>query len=67
MEMNTEAMVENGPQCSGKDDVITSINNVSSSTTSAKDSCNDKNREEPPPKRVSHHRHKGTPQRARFF
>ncbi|CAD6341932.1 unnamed protein product [Miscanthus lutarioriparius] len=66
MEMSTPAMVENSPQSSGKDHV-TRIDDVGSSTTSDKDSCNDKNNEEPPPKRVARHRRKGIPQRAPFF
>jgi hypothetical protein len=43
------------------------INNddVGSSTASDKDSCNDKNEEEPPQK--SRHKRKGIPQRAPFF
>ena len=66
MEMSTPAMVENSPQSNGKDHV-TRINDVGSSTTSDKDSCNDKNNEEPPPKRFARHRRKGIPQRAPFF
>jgi len=66
MEMSTPAMVENSPQSNGKDHV-TRIDDVGSSTTSDKDSCNDKNNEEPPPKRVARHRCKGIPQRAPFF
>jgi len=66
MEMSTPSMVENSPQSNGKDHV-TRVDDVGSSTTSDKDSCNDETNEEPPPKRVARHRCKGIPQRAPFF
>jgi hypothetical protein len=66
MEMITPAMVENNPQSNGKDHV-SRMDDVGSSTTSDKESCNDKNSEEPPPKRVARHRRKGIPQCAPFF
>nr|TKW14525.1 hypothetical protein SEVIR_5G174000v2 [Setaria viridis] len=65
-DMDMTAMVENSLQCSGKDDVTRS-EDVGSSTDSDKDSSNDKNEEEPQPKRIARHRRKGIPQRAPFF
>ncbi|RLM94106.1 hypothetical protein C2845_PM08G14990 [Panicum miliaceum] len=65
-DMNMTTMVESGPQCCGKADVLKS-DDAGSSTTSDKDSCNENNEEEPPPKRIAHHRRKGIPQRAPFF
>jgi hypothetical protein len=49
MEMIMPAMVENSPQSNGKDHV-SRIDDVGSSKTSDKESYNDKNNEEPPPK-----------------
>ncbi|WVZ69930.1 hypothetical protein U9M48_018644 [Paspalum notatum var. saurae] len=62
---NMPEMVENDPHCSKNDDVTTT-NDVGSSFSSNKDSCNDENEEERPTKKT-HHRRKGIPQRAPFF
>ena len=66
MEAGMQAMVGNNPRSNGMDHVAR-IDNVGSSTTNDQNSCNDKNYEEPPPKRVARHRRKGIPQRAPFF
>ncbi|XP_066309066.1 protein RGF1 INDUCIBLE TRANSCRIPTION FACTOR 1-like [Miscanthus floridulus] len=65
-DMDMPVMVESRLEYGGKD-IVTSNDNVGSSTASIKDSCNDNNEEEPPPKRIARHRRKGIPQRAPFF
>ncbi|CAL4976112.1 unnamed protein product [Urochloa decumbens] len=62
-DVNMTDVAENNRKCCGKDDV----DDVGSSTASDKDSCNDKNDEEPQSKRIARHRRKGIPQCAPFF
>ncbi|XP_034593171.1 protein RGF1 INDUCIBLE TRANSCRIPTION FACTOR 1 [Setaria viridis] len=65
-DMKTPSDVANGSEYKRIEDVA-SGNSSDSNTRSEKEIYNENNEEEPPAKRVAHHRRKGIPQRAPFF